>query len=469
MPDKNILDNDRIGGLLLKLSIPAFFGHFVMTMYNIVNTIFISRNVGPLGIAGLSIVFPLQMLCSGIGQMTGMGGASSISRLIGERNIPRAEKVLGNAITLSFIVSILITVIGFINVDYWLRLMGASETILPYARDYMIIILAGTVFSIFAISFSSLLIAEGNTRVSMIGMIIGALLNIALCAVFIFLLGWGIKGSAIAAVLSQITTVAFYLWYYFSGKALLKILPANFLLEWSIVRAIFVIGVSSFIRTLAGSLSAIVVNRVLITLGGDMVVSAFGLINRVMMFAAMPGMIIGQGLQPILGYNYGARNFDRIFRAMRLGFIVSTVFSILAFIVLQFIPGPIISIFTSDKELTDLAVNASKLVFLGLPFIGSLMVGSVVFQALGKAVPAFVTSLARPAIFLMPCVFILSRFLLVNGVWLSFAVTDVLTCLLTVLFLVFLIKQLQKMRKTMADTVVISHPAREYKEIKNEI
>jgi Na+-driven multidrug efflux pump len=207
--------------------------------------------------------------------------------------------VLGNAVSLTVVLSILIAIAGLVNIDFWLRMMGASDTILPYARDYMKIILIGNVFQTFAMTISSLLVAEGNARVSMIGMIAGALLNIILCAIFIIPLGWGVQGSALATVLAQLVSVAYFLWYYLTGKTFLKIHPKDLLVEWDIVKGIIIIGASSLARTLAGSLSAVVVNRVLIAYGGDMEISAFGLLNRIMMFAIMPGMVIGQGLQPI--------------------------------------------------------------------------------------------------------------------------------------------------------------------------
>jgi putative MATE family efflux protein len=447
MPKRNVLDDERIGKLLLKLATPAFFGMFVMTLYNVVNTIFVSRYVGPLGIAGLSIVFPLQMFSNGIGQMTGMGGASHISRLIGVQNIPRAEKVLGNAISITIVLSILISAIGLAGIDFWLRLMGASDSILPYARDYFTIIIIGNVFQVIAMSMASLLIAEGNARISMMGMIIGAIVNIILCALFIIALGWGVKGSALATVLAQLFSVAFFLYYYLSGRTFLKILLKNLKVEWDIVRGILSIGVSSFVRTLAGSLSAIVVNRVLLSFGGDMEISAFGLINRIMMFAIMPGMVVGQGLQPILGFNYGARHFDRALKAIKIAAVAATAWSIAAFVVLYFFPSPIVGIFTSNTELLDLTTDAAKKVFLAIYVVGFMNVGSTVFQALGKSIPAFITSLARPVFFLIPLIFILSNAWQLTGVWLAFPITDVMTCVLTALLLIPVIKNLQKMNR----------------------
>ena len=217
--NQNILNDDRIGRLLLKLSLPAFFGMFVITLYNVVDTIFIGHYVGPLGIAGLSIVFPVQMLSMGIGHMTGMGGASLISRLIGAGNIPRAEHALGNAVTSAIVLSAIIMIVGLSNTDSWLRLMGASETILPYARDYMTIILIGMFFQTSAMALNFLIRAEGNARVPMTGMIIGAVLNIILDAIFIIPLGMGIKGAALATVIAQLISVMYFASYYFAGKS----------------------------------------------------------------------------------------------------------------------------------------------------------------------------------------------------------------------------------------------------------
>jgi len=448
MQNRSVLDDNRIGWLLLKLSTPAFFSMFVMMIYNVINTIFVSRYVGPLGIAGLSVVFPLQMFAMGIGQMTGMGGASHISRLIGAHNIPGAEKVLGNAISLAVILALVITAGGLANTDFWLRFMGSSETILPYARDYFIIVLAGNIVATFGMTASALLIAEGNVRISMTGMIAGAVMNIILCTIFIVPLGWGIKGSALATVLSQTVTVVYYLRYYLGKKTYLKLAIKNFLLELNIVRGILTIGVSSFVRTLAGSLSAVIVNRFLLVYGGDLELSAFGLINRIMMFAMMPGQVIGQGLQPILGYNYGAQRFGLVFKSIRIGIVSSTIWSVLVFLVLFLAPGPIVAVFTSDRELTDLTVYAARLVFLGLSVVGFMNIGSIIFQSLGKAVPAFITAFARPALFLIPLVFILSHYNQLKGVWLAFPLTDGMTAVLVVIFLVPIVRGLQRMSRS---------------------
>ena len=429
--NQNVLDDDRIGRLLLKLSLPAFFGMFVMTLYNVIDTIFIGHYVGPLGIAGLSIVFPLQLLAMGIGHMMGMGGASVISRLIGASNVPRAERVLGNAVTATIVLSVIVMTAGLINTEFWLRIMGSSETILPYARDYMTIILFGMVSHTFAMALNSLIRAEGNARVAMTGMIIGAVLNIILDAIFIIPLGMGIRGAALATVIAQSISAVYLLSYYFTGKSLLKIHSRNLGIEWNLLKAILAIGIASFARTLAGSLSAIFVNRVLVAYGGDFAVSAFGIINRIVMFALMPGMVIGQGLQPVLGFNYGAKRYDRALKAIKIAIVAATVCCVAAFMVLYFAPEPFIRIFTTDNELVALGSYAAKRVFLALYLIGFMMVGSLVFQSIGKAKQSFITAISRAALFLIPLVLTLPHFLQLDGVWLSFPIADALSFLLT--------------------------------------
>ena len=441
---ENVLDDDRIGQLLLKLSLPAFMGMFVMILYNVVDTIFIGHYVGPLGIAGLSIVFPIQMLTMGIGQMTGMGGASLISRLIGAGNTPRAEHALGNALTFTLIISAVLMMAGLSNPDLWLRLMGASETILPYARDYMTIILTGVFFRTFAMSQNFLIRATGNARVPMIGMIMGAGLNIVLDAIFIIPLGMGVKGAALATVIAQLFTALYFLRYYLSGKSFLRVHLQNMIIKWDILKTILAIGISSFARTAAQSLSVVFVNRTLGIFGGDLAISSYGLIQRIMMFALMPGIVIGQGMQPILGFNYGAKRYDRALKVIKIAVISATIYSIIAFFALYFAPELFIRVFTTDNELIVMAAHAARRFFLAQYLIGFIIVGSIMFQAIGKAPQAFVAAIARPALFLLPLVFILPNYWQLDGVWLAFPITDALTSIL-VLFL--LIPQIKMFRR----------------------
>jgi putative MATE family efflux protein len=449
---RNVLDDDRIGRLLLKLTLPAFLGMFVMTLYNVVDTIFIGQYVGPLGIAGLSIVFPIQMLSMGIGQMMGMGGASLISRLIGANNIPRAEHALGNAFSGTVVLSGIVMIVGLSNIVFWLRLMGSSDTILPYAEDYMTIILYGMFFQTFAMSMNMLIRAEGNARVPMIGMIIGAGLNIVLDAVFIIPLEMGVSGAALATVIAQLISTVYFLSYHLTGKSFLKLHAGNLIFNFGIMKDIMAIGVSALAMVVAGSVASIFVNRLLVSYGGDFHIGAFGILHRIMMFALMPGMVIGQGLQPILGFNYGARRFDRALKTIRIAITYASGCSVIAFLLLYFFPEPFLRIFTSDAKLIEVSVYGAKILFVTLPVIGAMMVGSIIFQAIGKVIQAIVTSLARTAIFLLPTVLIFPRFWGIDGVWIAFPVTDVLTFLMT---MALLIPQLVYFRRKSSEPIPV--------------
>ena len=447
MSKHTVFDTDNIGKLLLKLTIPAFIGMVVITLYNVVDTIFVGQYVGQLGIAALSIVFPVQMLSMGIGQMMGMGGAALISMAIGQGDKTSAERILGNAITPTIFFSAVLMIFGLSNMDFWLRLIGASEDVLPLATDYLQIILIGMFFQTFAMAFNVLIRAEGNARVPMISMIIGAVLNIILDAIFIIPLEMGVAGAAWATIIAQMVSVAYCVVYYLSGKSLLKIYLKNLLIDWKILGSILSIGVSSFIMMMASSICAIIINRVLNQYGGDIAISAYGIINRIVMFALMPGMVIGQGLQPILGFNYGARRYDRGLKALKIAIIWATVFCTIAFAVLYTFPEFFARIFNSDPELVALTVYGARRVFIMLPVVGFIMVGSTMFQALGKPVQAFMSTVSRTVLFLIPLVLILPHFWQMEGVWWAFPITDILTFSLVLSLFIPQIRQLIRLRK----------------------
>jgi len=441
----SVLADKRIGRLMFKLTIPAFMGMFVMTLYNVIDTIFIGHYVGTDGIAGLSIVFPIQMLAMGMGMLTGMGGASVVSRLIGAQNVARAERALGNALCLNIILSTVIMVVGLSAAEFWLGLVGASETIMPYALDYMTFILVGMIFQTFSMANNGLITSEGNARVAMMGMVIGAGSNIVLDALFIIPLHMGIKGAAIATTLAHLISAIYFLNYWIRGKGYLRIHLKNFILELGIIKDIMIMGVSALGRTFAGSLSAIFVNRALAEYGGDYAISTFGILNRIMMFATMPGMVVGHGLQPILGYNFGAKRFGLALKGIKIAMTVSTSWCIIAFFLLYFVPAPFIQIFSSDTELIEMASSASRNIFLVLYLMGLVFTGSMVFMAIGKAKEAFITSITQRALFLVPLVFILPPAMGIDGVWLSFPVSDGLSFILTLALLIPVWRQFKRL------------------------
>jgi putative MATE family efflux protein len=441
---RNVLDTEHVGPLLFKLATPAFFGMFVQTLYNVVNTIFIGHAVGSLAIAGLSIVFPVQMLFMGIGMMVGMGGTSLISRSIGSGEHAKAERTLGNGVTCIVILSVAITAIILPNVNTFLRLIGASDEVLPYAREYLIIIVSGTLVNITGMTLLNYVRAEGNARVGMIATMIGAVLNIILDAILIIGLHWGVKGAALGTVIAQTATLIYLGIYYLSGSSYLKFHQSNLRLDPRILKPMFSIGVSSFVQTTATSLSAMLLIRAVESYGGDIYLSAFGIIQRVMMFATMPAMVIGQGVQPILGFNYGAKRFALALKSLKIAATASTIFSILAFAVLYLIPGQIFKIFSTDPALIAAGTYASRLVFFSMPVMGIVAVGSTSFMSIGKAVQAFITAFARPVMFLIPAVITLPRLLGLKGVFLSFPTSDFLTLVLTILLLIPIIREFRK-------------------------
>jgi putative MATE family efflux protein len=446
MKSMSILDTDRIGKLLFKLALPAFFGMLVMALYNVVDTIFIGRYVGSLGIAGLSVVFPFQMLAQGFGMMAGIGGASLVSRSLGAKDLLKSERALGNALLLGSVFGIFMSIIILANMDFWLSMAGASESIMPYAREYMEVVISFAILMTLVMTFHSVVIAEGNAKLPMISMICGAVMNIILDALFVITFQMGIRGAAIATMISNGASLLCFLWYYLSGRSTLKLELKIFIPDFRVLRQIVVIGVSGLAMTLSNSFSAIFLNNLLLQHGGDMAISTFGLINRAMVFIFMPCMVIGQGMQPIIGFNYGARQYDRVFRALKISLSWATGIAIAGFLVFYFFPGPIMRIFTTEQDLIAHTVYASKRMFLAIYLLGFISVSSIVFQALGKAVQSFIASVARPALILIPTLLVLSSVWRLDGIWYTFPVTDVLTALVILLLLIPLIRDLRKRR-----------------------
>jgi putative MATE family efflux protein len=433
MPEmqKSVLDTDRIGPLLFKLALPTFIGMFVVTLYNVVNTIFVGHYVGSLAIAGLSVVFPFQMLALGLGQIAGMGGASVISRLIGARNIPKAERTLGTALAFSLILSLIYTAVGLLFSDSLLTLAGASSAVLPYARDYMRIVFIAMVPAIFTVSCFGLIVAEGNTRITMIAQLTSAVLNIILSAVFIIVLGWGVKGAAIGTVISQTVSAIIFSVYYLGRHSYIKFKLPNLIIDLKIIKEILALGISAFAATFTNSISSILVMRMLELYGGDLAISAYGILNRIMMFATMPAMVTANGMQPIAGFNFGAQRYDRVIKAIKTAMIAGTCFGIFAFLACNLFAGAFLRVFTTDAQLIDIGTYALHRVFFFMYLTGFLFTGSTTFLALGQAVRSFITSFTRGVIFLIPALFLLSHFLQLDGVWLSFPVADLLTFFLT--------------------------------------
>jgi putative MATE family efflux protein len=430
-----LLGSEGIGRLLVKLSLPAAVAMLVIALYNLVDTIFIGRGVGTEAIGGLTIAFPFQIIVMAFAGMIGFGTASVVSRNLGAGNRERAYTAAGNAFTISIGFGIVVMAVGYLLLDPILRLFGATPVLIGYAREYLSMILPGTVFITFSMAANNVVRAEGRATVAMTTMVLGAAANIVLDPVFIFGLRMGIKGAALATVISQFLSFTYLLYFFAGRRSSLEIRPRHLKLEGAVMREIFALGVPAFIRQGGASLILIIVNNSLAHYGGDIYISVFGVVFRILHFIMMPLMGLVQGFQPITGYNYGAGNFDRVKSTVRLAIAVSTVLSAVGFLVLLLIPGPIFRVFSDDPNLIRTGVPVLRVVILIIPFIGVQMIGASYFQAVGKAIPAFLLGLSRQFIFLLPVMIALP---LVFGLWGLFAaypLADLLSTVVTGLWL----------------------------------
>ena len=442
MSNKQILADDNLKRLLFKLSLPAMTGMFVMALYNVIDTIFIGRSVGALGIAGLSIVFPIQMIVMAVGQLLGIGGASVVSRRLGENNIEQAKKVLGTVYTSVIILSLLITLSALIFKTQLLQLFGASTAILPFAQDYYEIIIFSTILFVTGMTSNNLVRAEGHAKIAMISMLIGAGMNILLDPIFIFVLNMGIKGAAWATVISQFLSVIYVISFINGKDSILSIEIKNLKIKLSILKQVFAIGISSFMRNVAGSFVFILFNRALGVYGGDLAIAAYGIVQRFLRFLVLPTIGIAQGLQPIAGFNFGAREFDKVKTVAKLATLWATALTVLAFIISEAAPRQMMMIFTDSPELIDVGANAMRLIMLMVPVVGFNIVLTSLFQALGKVIPSLILSMSREIIFLIPAILIMPQFLGLNGIWLSMPISDLLSFILSLSFYYRLTREL---------------------------
>lgn len=436
------LANTNISKLLLELTLPATVGMLVMAMYNIVDTMFIGHGVGPNGIAGLSIVFPIQLIVMGFGQMFGMGGASIISRAFGAKDYEKANRTFGNQLFSVLLFTVLIMLPGLLFPKEILTLFGATEAILPYSLSYYRIIVFGAGLFMFAMMSNNVLRAEGHAKIAMSNMIISAGLNIILDPIFIFGFNMGIQGAALATVIAQ-GLVVFYLIYHFTkGKSYFRIKLKYLRPNFKIQKEMFAVGFAAFSRQVAGSFIVIIINNKLGYFDPTGVyIAVYGIINRLLSLFFMPIFGIGQGLQPVLGYNYGAKRIALAKKAVKLAFVWASSIAVLAFIVIQLFPGLLMKLFTTDSQVIEVGIYAIRRITLLFPIIGFQIIGSTVFQALGHATEAVILSLSRQILFFIPIFYVMSYYYEFSGVLLTFPMADFLACVVT---LILIIKELKK-------------------------
>ena len=431
------LGSTNVPRLMLKYFIPAFIGVFVNALYNIVDRIFIGQGVGALALSGISVIFPVMLIMMAFGMLIGIGAGVLVLINMGRRDMDKAEKVLGNSVVLMVVVSVLISLIGFAVKGPMLRSFGATPETIGYANDYLNIILLGVIFQVVGFSLNSVIRSEGNAKIAMYSMLLSAGTNLVLDPIFIFGFGWGVKGAAYATVISMMVLAGWVFFHFKSGRSVVKIRPKYFKLDRKIIIEILAIGMAPFVMQIANSFVQGLLNKTLIAFGGDLAVGAMGIINSVATLVVMAIVAINMASQPIIGFNYGAKENNRVKEALRISMIAATIISIAAFIIIQLIPESIIRLFEAkNDELLDLGRFGLRIAVLALPVVGFQVVAGNFFQSVGKSKIAVLLTLLRQVVFLIPFLLIFPGIFGLKGIWMSMPISDSISALIVTFFLV---------------------------------
>ncbi len=429
------LEKEKVGKLLLHYSIPAIIGMVVTSLYNIVDRVFIGQGVGPMAISGLALTFPLMTLFTAIGTLVGVGAAARLSIVLGMKDIKWARNILGNAFILTFILSIIVTSIALIYLPEILTAFGGSPQTLPYAIDYLRIVIPGSVLINLSYSFSNMMRASGYPHKSMYTLLIGVTMNVILDPIFIFGMEMGIKGAAYATVISMFVSTLFVMSHFFNPKHVVHFERGCMKLRGYIIRNITSIGMAPFLINVAACGVNVIMNHRLVTHGGDLAIGAYGIFNSYAILIVMSVMGLCQGMQPIIGYNYGAQKYKRVKDTLLLTLRVGTLIMTIGFAACEIIPGWLVSAFTTDPELKEMAVKGIRIAFMLLPVVSLQIIVSNFFQSISKAGKAIFMSLSRQVIFLIPALYFFSEWLGLTGVWLSIPFSDLLAAIVAVILL----------------------------------
>lgn len=433
----HILGEAPIGKLLVEYSIPAIIGMTLTSLYNIIDSIFIGHGVGALAISGLAITFPLMNLLVAFCTLVGVGGATLSSIRLGQKDKKGAEDILGNVAILCVINAIFYGGLAFIFLEPILFFFGASEATLPYARDFMQVILLGSPISYVMIGLNNIMRATGYPKKAMLSSMLTVGCNIILAPIFIFVLNWGIRGAALTTICSQFIGMLWVLYHFYSPKTYIRFQRHSMRLKQHIIANIFAIGMSPFVMNVCACCIVIFINNRLLNYGGDMAIGAFGILNRIQMLFVMIVMGITMGMQPITGYNYGAQHFDRVKRTLKLGITAGCIITTLGFIIGELFPSIFVGMFTDNHELTDEATLALRIGILSFPVVGAQIVITQFFQSIGKARISIFLSLSRQLLFLLPGLAFLPPFYGVEGVWFSMPLSDALAFAVAALMLAY--------------------------------
>ncbi len=440
----NRLATQNIGKLIWEFSIPAITGTIVMSLYNVVDRIFIGQGVGPLAISGLALTFPFMNVLLAFGMLIGAGAASRISITLGEGETEKAEKILGNALTLTFLITGSVVLLSYIFMEDLLHFFGGTEKTTSYAMEYMKIIIPGNLLAALFFGMNNIIRAAGHPKKAMHSIVVAAMLNIILDPVFIFVLDMGIKGAAIATVISYFIGSVWNVYHFLGKKSTLKLRKINFKLDKKIIYSIISIGMSPFSMQIAASLVIIIINTILLKHGGDLAIGAFGILNSLLILILMLIIGLNQGTQPIVGYNFGAKLYSRMFATLKQSAIIATIITVTGFLVFMFFSEAVVSVFSTDERLQQIAANGLKITVIMFPVVGFQIVVANFFQSIGKAKIAIFLSLTRQFIFMIPCLLILPEIFGLNGAWASLSVSDGLSTIVSLLTISIFIKKFHK-------------------------
>ena len=440
------LGTERIGKLLKQYALPAIIAQTASSLYNMVDSIFIGQGVGPLAISGLAVTFPLMNLSTAFGTLVGAGAATMLSVLLGQKNYKAANKVLGNVVSLNVIIGLIFMAVALIFIDPILYFFGASENTLPYAKEYISIILIGNVITHLYFGLNAAMRSSGFPKKAMMLTIFTVAFNTVLDPIFIFAFDLGIAGAAWATVLAQTVAMILVMAHFSNRKRAFHFEKGIFKLDLRVAKDSLVIGMGPFLMNAAACLVTLFINQQLRDYSGDLGIGAYGICNRFIFMFIMICMGLNQGMQPIAGYNYGARQYSRVkevfYQTAKLATIVTTI----CFAIGMFIPKLAAGIFTHDEALLEMSAEGMRLLVIGFPIVGYQMIGTNFFQSLGMVKKSVILSLSRQILFLLPLLYALPLWHGASGVWLSFPVSDVLSALLTAILLRRLFSKFNKLK-----------------------
>lgn len=438
------LERENIGKLLWQYALPAIIGTMVNAMYSIVDRIFIGHGVGAMAISGLALTLPILLVLQAFGMLIGAGSAARISISLGQKDNAHAEKILGTALILTFLFSGVTIIFSMIYMEPMLRAFGGSNNTIPYAKQFLTIMIPGNILSALSFGFNNMMRASGYPKKAMYTMLIGAITNVILDSIFIFGFGWGIEGAAIATVISMGVSTVWVMSHFMSKNSFLRFRRKNLTLDKKVVWSIISIGLSPFLMQLAAGFVNVIMNTSLIKYGGDLAVGAFGINNSIAIMLIMFIVGLNQGMQPIVGYNYGANLLDRVLKTLKYSIYIASIVTTLGALCAIFIPHIIVKAFTTDKEMVEIAANGLRIYLCAFFVVGYQAVATNFFQCIGMAGKSILLSLTRQCLILVPCILILPNFWGLNGVWGAGPISDFLSAAITAIFLTYQINIFKK-------------------------